>query len=121
MAKVNHAQREMDHDELPVPVQQDSRGFSEAEPIDDYNDLQMKVANLHFNESDQDHLFVSERLFKAICKRTKAENRSIMFGDPGVRLYVPGVKEELDRLENMSAEAYGEYVGKKRNEEKRPR
>lgn len=121
MSKNNHRPNQVD---LPISLQSEPQpltlGFDETQPIDDFSQLQMAVGEAQLNEST-DHLFVSERLFKAIIKKARTSNQSIMYGDPGIRIYVPGAKEELDKHDRMSAEAYGQYLGEKANLTNRPK
>jgi hypothetical protein len=81
-----------------------------AKVIDSPREFEMAVANAQM-EGDE-HIEVSERLFNHLVK--KAKTPYLTYGKPGIKIFKEGTKEEIQRIEKMNAEDYGNYVGRKK-------
>lgn len=81
--------------------------------IDDPDSFRMAVA--HAQMEGIDHVIVTEKVMKYLLRGHKGV--SLTYGDPGVRVYLQGTKEDLDRKEKLSAEAFHEqYMAEMRGE-----
>lgn len=58
-----------------------------------------------------DHLLVTEKLMSYLLRGNKSE--SLTYGDPGIRIFVEGTKEEIERVERMNAEQFQTHYIKK--------
>jgi hypothetical protein len=56
----------------------------------------------------RDYLEVSERLFRYLTK--DPNTKSLTYGSPGIKVYVKGTREEIERLERMSVEQYNQHL-----------
>lgn len=61
-----------------------------------------------------DSIEVSEKVMKVISGQPKT--KSITYGTPGIRVYLSGVRDQIDKEESMSAETYYNYLGNKTRE-----
>lgn len=94
-------------------VEQQQELTEEVKPavIDSPDDFRMAVAEAQM--AGVDHLVVSERVMKYLLRGNKSEY--LTYGDPGLKIFLEGTKEEIERRERMSAEQYHEYYMKKMN------
>ena len=83
-----------------------------SEIIDNPQDFRMAVGQAAME--GQEYIEVSEKLFKYLLKNSKS--KYLTYGDPGIKVYLAGTREEIEREERMSAEQYAEYISKKARE-----
>lgn len=101
---------------LPTAKEMSAPVVHRQEIIDDPGEFQSAVGRcqMTMHEDGKDYIEVSERVYKYLLKNNIS--RYITYGDPGVKIYLAGTKEENDDIDRMSAEAYHNYLGqKKRN------
>ena len=60
----------------------------------------------------EDHVEVSEKLFKYLVKNSKT--RYLTYGEQGIKVYKAGTKDENDKIDKMSAESYIEWEAKQK-------
>lgn len=78
--------------------------------IDQPDDFRIAIGNAQMEGADS--IEVTERLFKYLVKNSKS--RYITYGNPGIKVFMKGTRDEIEREESMSAEAYGEHMARKR-------
>lgn len=83
-----------------------------SEVIDNPQDFRMAIGRAAME--GEEYIEVSEKLFKYLLKNSKSPY--LTYGDPGIKVYLAGTREEIEREERMSAEQYAEYIGKKQRE-----
>jgi hypothetical protein len=79
------------------------------------SDFQEAVARAQFavTEGDgKDYVVVNERLFRYIMKNQPGNY--LTYGEPGVKVYLAGKKDEVDMIEAMTAEEFATYQSKKK-------
>lgn len=86
---------------------EDSRGV-----LDTHSAFQEAIDQAPFDGTE--YLEVSERLFKSLTKGR--QTRYLTYGKPGVKVYQVGTREREEAIDTMSAEAYGNKVGRKVSE-----
>jgi len=96
------------NDEIVNPAQE---GDQEA-IIDNPHDFRMAIGRAAMD--GEEYIEVSEKLFKYLLKNAKSPY--LTYGDPGIKVFIAGTREEIEREEKMTAEQYAEYVGKKARE-----
>lgn len=77
--------------------------------IDSPEDFRMAVATAQMEGVD--HLIVTKRVFDYLLRGNKSE--SLTYGDPAVRIFLEGTKEEIERKEKMTAEQVHELGAKR--------
>ncbi len=87
---------------LPVSIDED-----EEKVFDDANEFRLAIGRAGIDGAS--HLVISERLMRYLLKGRS--DKSVMY--EGVRCYVAGAKEILDKEESMSAMDHMDYMGKK--------
>jgi hypothetical protein len=85
-------------------------GDDVAEIISKPIEFQMAIG--HAQMEGKDFVEVTPELFQYLVK--KAKTKYLTYGDPGVKVYKAGTREEIEREENMNAEHYHEHIMKKR-------
>lgn len=91
--------------ELPAPV--------EPEPIEIVNDPASFAAAIgNAQMEDIDSIEVGEKLFKHLMRNSKA--KYLTYGNPGIKVYLAGTRDQIEREENMSAEAYGDMMARRK-------
>lgn len=80
----------------------------ETKAIDNHQDFNSALLEKQAGIVDDPnpYLEVSEKFFKALSKGR--DLRSMTYGDPGVRIYRIGTKEEIDLEEKMPADKFRE-------------
>lgn len=64
------------------------------------------------NGEGKDYVIVDDQLFRFLMKNHKGTY--LTYGDPGVKVYLEGKKEEADMIEAMTAEEAATYQAKKK-------
>jgi len=77
--------------------------------IDDPQDFRVAVGNAQME--GHEYIEVSERLFNHLARKSKTAY--LTYGEPGVKVFKVGTREEIEKIEKMSAENYGNYMGRK--------
>ncbi len=77
--------------------------------IDNPEDFRMAVGNAQMN--GEDSIEVSDKVFNYIIKNNKT--KYFTYGSPGIKVYKVGTKDELDREESMTSEAYHDMITRK--------
>lgn len=80
-----------------------------SDVIDNPEDFRMAIAEAQM--AGADHVVVSERVLKYLLRGNKSE--SLTYGEPGIRVFLEGTKDEIERVERFSAEQYHEHHIKK--------
>ncbi len=62
------------------------------------------------------HLEVTEKLFAYLTRNS--DTKYLTYGDPGLKIYKAGTKDAIEKVESMNAEAYNDYLVKKKLAEK---
>jgi hypothetical protein len=78
--------------------------------IDNPEDFRMAVGQAAMN--GEEYVEVSEKLFKYLLKNSKS--RYLTYGDPGIKVYKVGTREENEKIDKMSADAFLEYDSKQK-------
>lgn len=61
-----------------------------------------------------EYIEVEERLFKHLVRNSPTEY--LTYGKPGVKVFKRGTRDAIMKKDNLSAEAYHDYVSRKRAE-----
>lgn len=80
--------------------------------IDNPEDFRMAIGQAQME--GEESIEVGEKLFKYLLKNSKSPY--LTYGDPGIKVYLKGTRDKLEREEKMSAEAYLDMLGKKAKE-----
>jgi hypothetical protein len=78
------------------------------EVIDNPEDFRMAVGQAQMEGLD--YVEVGEKLFRYLLKNSKS--KFLTYGDPGLKVYLVGTREQLEKEQKMSAEDYHEYLSK---------
>lgn len=87
--------------ETRKPIELDANG-----DIDDLDSFRIAIG--HAQMDQQEYIEVGPRLFKYLTKNTKTEY--VTYGDPGIKVYLKGTREENERLDRMTAEQKHNYL-----------
>lgn len=71
-----------------------------SEVLDTPHDFQMAIGNAQMD--GKEFVEVSEKLFKYLVKNNKTNY--LTYGDPGVKVFKVGTREEIENEESMTAE-----------------
>jgi hypothetical protein len=82
----------------------------EATFVDDPESFRMAIGAAQMN--DEEFIEVGEKLFKYLLKNSKS--RYLTYGSPGIKIYLKGTREALEKEEKMSGEQYLEHVSKQK-------
>ena len=74
--------------------------------IDNPEDFRMAIGNAQMEGLD--YIEVTEKLFSYLVKNNKTNY--LTYGEPGIKVFKVGTREEIQRLENMSAEEHLNYT-----------
>lgn len=85
------------------------------EVADNPDDFRLMIGNAQMEQIE--HIEVTERMFKHLLKNNKSQY--LTYGSPGIKVYKVGTKKEIDKIEKMSAESYGNYIGRKLMDERK--
>lgn len=100
--------------EIQTMAESDETGLQQQENevtlIDNPEDFRIAIGQAAMN--GEDYVEVSEKLFKYLVKNSKT--RYLTYGDNGIKVYKVGTKQENDRIDKMTAEAYLEYEHKQK-------
>ncbi len=97
----------------PVVQDQLPEVKEETEPvIDNPEDFRIALGNAQMD--GKEFIEVSPKLYSYLLKNAKSPY--ITYGDPGIKVYKAGTREDIEREEAMSAEMRAEYLTKKRIE-----
>lgn len=80
------------------------------EVADSTIDFQMAIG--HAQMEGIEYIEVSEKLFAYLMRKSKSSY--ITYGDPGVKVFKVGTRDEILREESMNAESYHDHITKKR-------
>lgn len=80
--------------------------------IDNPADFQAAIGNAQMDELD--YIEVTEKMFKYLAKNSKT--KYLTYGNPGIKVFIQGTREEMQAEDNMSAEAYHDLVGKRKSQ-----
>lgn len=98
---------------MPEHVEAPKDDIKDDGVIDDPEEFRMAIANAQLEGID--HVVVSERVMKYLMRGHRGT--SLTYGDPGVRVFLKGTKEDTERMEKLSAEAFHEeYIKLMRGE-----
>lgn len=81
--------------------------------IDNPEEFRMAIGQAQM--AGEEYIEVGEKLFKYLLKNSKS--KYLTYGDPGVKVYLQGTREKYDKEDNMTAEQFAEYEGKKKREQ----
>jgi predicted metal-binding transcription factor (methanogenesis marker protein 9) len=81
--------------------------------VDDPESFRMAIGAAQMN--DQEYIEVGEKLFKYLLKNSKS--KFLTYGSPGIKIYLQGTREQLERESKMSAEQYLDYDTKRKMEQ----
>ena len=93
---------------MPEHIETKPQTINEVEVIDDPEAFRMAIAQAQMDGID--HVIVSERVMKYLSRGHNIT--SLTYGDPGVRVYLVGTKEDTDRKERLTAEQFHEVQTK---------
>lgn len=94
---------------MPEVKEQPMVADTKSDVIDNPEEFRMAVANAQMEGVD--HVVVTEKVLKYLLRGNKSE--SLTYGDPGVRVFLEGTKDEIERVERMNAEQFHEHYIKK--------
>lgn len=80
--------------------------------VDDPESFRMAIGAAQMQ--GEEYIEVGEKLFKYLLKNSKS--KYLTYGAPGIKIYLKGTREALEREEKMSGEQYLEHVSKQRQE-----
>jgi hypothetical protein len=80
------------------------------EVIDNPEDFRMAIGNAQMNGAE--YVEVGEKLFKYLLKNSKS--KYLTYGAPGIKVYKAGTREQYEREDKMTAEAFAEYEAKQK-------
>ena len=80
--------------------------------IDTPDKIQEAIGNAQLDGLD--YIEVEERLFKHLVKNSPTEY--LTYGKPGIKVFKRGTRDAILKKDNLSAEAYHDYVSRKRAE-----
>lgn len=83
----------------------------ENQVLSDPQEFQMAIGKAQME--GYEYVEVSQKLFDYLVKRNKT--RYLTYGDPGIKVYVHGTRDEIEKEENMTAEEHYNYKSKKRS------
>ncbi len=93
---------------MPVNERVEVEGSLADKIIDNPTDFTMALG--HAQMAQKSYLEVSKRMFDFL--RKTAKTKYLTYGSPGVKVFLQGTREEIEKEETMSAEQYAEYVAK---------
>lgn len=79
---------------------------TEEAVIDNPQDFQIAIGNAQMDGAD--HIEVTERLFKHLIKGAKT--KYITYGNPGIKVFMKGTRDKIEREESMNAEDYANHI-----------
>lgn len=90
----------------------------EVTALDNYRDFDEALMAIHRDPDmhDDPYLEVTEKLFLSLTKGQKTPY--LIVGNPGVRVFKVGTKNQIEGEEDMTAEAYRELEIKRKRGEK---
>jgi len=80
--------------------------------VDDPESFRMAIGAAQMN--DEEYIEVGEKLFKYLLKNSKS--RYLTYGSPGIKIYLKGTRDALEKEDKMSGEQYLEHVSKQKHE-----
>ena len=92
-----------------VEAQEQAKLEQSIEMIDTPDKFASAIGNAQLDGLE--YVEVEERLFKHLVKNSKTPY--ITYGKPGIKVYKRGTREELEKIDDMSAESYSTYLAKK--------
>lgn len=81
-----------------------------SEVIDDPNEFRMAIGQAQME--GYEYVEVSEKMFKYLLRKSKS--KYLTYGDPGIKVFQVGTREEIEREESLSAEQYHEHIMRKK-------
>lgn len=91
--------------ELELPIQEEKM----PEIISNPEEFRMAIG--HAQMEGLDFIEVSENLFKYLLKKSKS--KYLTYGNPGIKVYQVGTREEIEKEEGMGAEQHHDYIHRK--------
>lgn len=76
---------------------------------DDFKNALFDIQTM-IDDPKEKFVIVTEKLFNYLSKKHKTEY--LTYGDPGIKVYKEGTKEDIDKKDNLSAEQYHNYMTK---------
>jgi hypothetical protein len=100
-----HTMPEIDESMLNIDKQ-------EVTYVDDPESFRMAIGSAQMN--GEEFIEIGPTLFKYLLK--SAKSRYLTYGSPGIKIYLKGTREELEKEEKMSAEQYLDYDTKRKQD-----
>jgi len=86
--------------------------FEKTPAIDSPEDFRNAIG--HAQMEGIGYVEVTDRLFNYLVKNQVT--RYLTYGDPGIKVYKDGTKDQYDKEDSMNAEAYAEMLAKRTSE-----